>query len=368
MRCLFCVSLLPHALAGLGDVDSLLQYSLKVPTVASSVIVSNFLRDLITKANLTQSKAEEAALRQQTLARPVLGEFVRSARIELKPREELLAKGWSAFFEKASSGGSSNPEDLLEHAKMALLETGALNEMYEASRASSSILQKTEGAVPLDSMLVGFRTSLAPWNNVLKEFSLPLIKATFTLFANFFGPEGNAARLCVSAAVQTDSTYGVHNRWEFGGISIFAGPAKWDNVPGWNFGASGGIDDMKYFDVSDFGWKWTLATEPETFCFFFDICVIDSEGLHRHVASPASPMSLLQEKEESEEIPIHGSTWIEHVWCSPDWTNTPLVIQDEPSGGGASPSPGDVQILKASPDNSDLPNEVWDPQTEESAV
>mmetsp|Transcript_74421 Transcript_74421/g.172458 ORF Transcript_74421/g.172458 Transcript_74421/m.172458 type:complete len:370 (+) Transcript_74421:108-1217(+) len=316
------------AAAELGDVESLLQQSLLAHGTSNSQVVSAYLQQLMANASVTESKLASKPVPLLPNDEARLGDFVKAVGPAVEPQKDVLAEGWKVFYQKASASGSSKPADLLKHAKAALLETGALVEMQKAARASSSALAKTEGAVPLDSMVVGFRTSLAPWNNVLKEFSLPLIKASFNLFSNFFGPEGNAARLCVSAAIVADSTYGVHSRWEFGGIAIFAGAAKWDNVPGWNFGASGGIDNVAYFDVSDFGWKWTLASEPETICFYFDVCVIDSEGLHRKAASALQTDSKVVSSADTAAVDIHGSTSIEHVWCSPDWSNTPLAFED----------------------------------------
>mmetsp|Transcript_17897 Transcript_17897/g.42085 ORF Transcript_17897/g.42085 Transcript_17897/m.42085 type:complete len:374 (-) Transcript_17897:62-1183(-) len=346
------------------DVGSLVQHSLAVPADLHTQVVSSFLHQLMANKSLTESrmKAKQSLEGPNTIGRAVLGELVDKARSTIKTQEDMLNTGWKAFAHRAASGGSSKPHDLLKHAKAALLETGALVEMRQAARASAAMLQGTKGLVPLDSMMVGFRTSLATWNNVLKEFSLPLIKASFTLFANFFGPEGNAARLCLSAAVITDSTYGVHARWEFGGINIFAGPAKWDNVPGWNFGASGGIDDARYFDIADFGWKWTLAHEPETLCFFFDICVIDSEGLHHKATAALQTDAKVQ---SGREVPIHGSTWVEHVWCSPDWTNTPLMIEETGNAGAASRGmPATLYEVEKSKDKTLLKFETWDPETE----
>mmetsp|Transcript_51975 Transcript_51975/g.161294 ORF Transcript_51975/g.161294 Transcript_51975/m.161294 type:complete len:143 (+) Transcript_51975:21-449(+) len=94
-------------------------------------------------------------------------------------------------------------------------------------------------------------------------------------------------------------------------------------------GVSGGLDDIKVFDVADFGWTWTLAREPETVCFFYDICIVDSETLHAGMLQTGSQVLAGREAVGIEEVAKHGSTWIQHVWCSPDWDNTPLVIPDD---------------------------------------
>jgi len=250
---------------------------------------------------------------------------------------------------------------LLRHAKGAFLQTGAVADLRALAVASHRGMSRLgKGAVPMDSMLVGFSTSLAPWNNVLKTLAIPLIKAQFHLFANFYGPSADGVRLCISARTTMDSKYGNHEWNTMGGVSVFAGPGKWDNVPGWSFGAGGGYDGVKYLDAADFGWDWTLAREPETVCFHFDICAVDAETLNTKVEGfdwgTRRFWSLLQTESEARSersgFPSHGSTWVGHTWCDPDWENTPLVLEGEPvykkADGTTTPNPADE----------------WDPQPE----
>mmetsp|Transcript_80885 Transcript_80885/g.187814 ORF Transcript_80885/g.187814 Transcript_80885/m.187814 type:complete len:372 (+) Transcript_80885:61-1176(+) len=305
------------------DAEVLLQQSLL--THAADAVPGR-LEKLIKDRNVTLSGVMSMAqVESQVLREPRVMSTLHGMADEMATglsNKEKFAEGWSEFVRRAKASQDPSAQSLLRQAKSALLQTGAMEEMRKvAARARAT----TEGQVPMDSMVVGFYTSLAPWNNVLKEFSLPLIKAQFGLSANFFGPEGSAARVCVHAYMMLDSTYGPHSRSEFGGIGVFTGPAKWDNVPGWRFGASGGMDNMRLFDVADFGWDWTLSSDPETVGFHFDIAVIDSEGLH---ASALQTNAEVQSEAQSETIPNHGSTYLGHVWCSPDWFNTPLVIED----------------------------------------
>jgi len=274
--------------------------------------------------------------------------------------KDAVARGWKAFYEKSHRATSADPHMLLANAKAAFLETGAFQHMRQmAMVAANASRSSTQGAVPLDSMNVGLSTSVAPWNNILKLFSVPLIKADFSMFTNFFGPDGNAARVCVNANVAVDSSYRVHLRREFSGINVWVGPAKWDNVPGWSFGTSGGFDNMRVLDVADFGWSWTLAREPETISFFYNLCVIDDEALHMGMLQTGSSV---QAVEESAEIPRHGSSWVGHTWCSPDWENTPLVIPDDEvvgstmqEEGGAGEQGSETYFKNA---------EDWDPESE----
>mmetsp|Transcript_49600 Transcript_49600/g.114965 ORF Transcript_49600/g.114965 Transcript_49600/m.114965 type:complete len:363 (-) Transcript_49600:74-1162(-) len=294
----------------------------KTETEVSSLIEKLMLDQNFTLHGLLSLAKEQSRSINNAPTGETVADFAQSSVMAAIGHKAKLAQGWAEFSRLAAGLTNPKPTELLAHAKAALLQTGALSEMREmATKASKT---ETRGGVPLDSMTVGFYTSLAPWNNVLQEFSLPLIKAQFSLFANFFGVEGNAARVCIGAQMALDSTYGVHSRSEFGGIGVFVGPAKWDNVPGWKFGASGGMDNIALFDVADFAWDWTLAKSPETVGFHFDIAVLDSEGLH------ASVLQTKAEIESAEQtIPNHGSTYLQHTWCSPDWFNTPLVIVDE---------------------------------------
>jgi len=272
-------------------------------------------------AALVQERAR--ALGEQGPLREGLAELGRAGAGAFAGRGKRLAKGWDAFAHRAQSLGDAGPQELLEHAKMTLLETGVMQEMrqmaFAASNASRSLAR---GAEPLDSMVVGFKTNLAPWNNVLKEFGLPLLKASFTLFSEFYGSEGNAARLCVGANVDTDSTYWTHRTNEFGGIGLYMGPAKWDNTPGWSFGAGGGIDSMKASEAKDFGWTWTLAHEPKTASFLYDVALIGPDGLKASILQTGAQAP---GEARSTPAPVGGSTWLGHSWCSPDWENTPLA-------------------------------------------
>lgn len=273
---------------------------------------------------------------------------------------EALSRGWKSFFNRAHHLVDPTPEDLLHHAKLALLETGAMTHMRQlAATMSNASRTSTRGAVPMDSMQVGFGTSIAPWNNILKMFGAPLAKVNFDIFTNFFGPQGNAARLCISSSIGADSTYGVHTRAEFGGISVWIGPAKWDNVPGWSFGTGGGFDDVRVWDVADFGWKWTLARTPETVGFYWDILLLDDETLHAGMLQTGSEVQAEQESRRTGDVKRHGTTYIGHTWCSPDWANTPLVLPDDVAVSSSSPDP-------QSKDKTGhvLTSEEWDPESE----
>jgi len=237
------VSLVQHSLAPHTGFGFLTDSEVRVQTYGSTF--ESALADRSIRSTLGMA-SEYSQMMEDLAPKASLAGVVRAGKRAAEGSRDALAQGWKAFYARSRNASAPTPQDLLQNAKAALLETGALEQMRHLAFATAdSSKALSRGAVPLDSMVVGFKTSLAPWNNVLKAFSLPLIKASFTLFANFFGPEGNAARLCLSTSTVADSTYGVHTRWEFGGINIFAGPAKWDNVPGWNFGAGGGLDDLR---------------------------------------------------------------------------------------------------------------------------
>lgn len=365
LRCCALVGLLRVAF-GQDDV-TLLQHSLEPHAeagVSEAAMMQRFLNDDSVKA-ITNMAPEFSGMMNEVAPRDELVDAVKTGQQFHKGFRDSLSKGWKAFSERSRKSTTADPMELLQNAKLALLETGAMQQMrYMAFATANKSRSLSQGAVPLDSMMVGFRTSVAPWNNVLKMFAMPLVKASFTIFTNFFGPDGNAARLCIGAQVAADSTYGTHTRSEFGGVSIWIGPAKWDNVPGWSFGSSGGLDDIKVFDVADFGWTWTLAREPETVCFFYDICIVDSETLHAGMLQTGSEVQSEQGATKAADIPKHGSTWIQHIWCSPDWDNTPLVIPDDaPVSSDTSP----VSASAKQPDGKPYfkaAEEEWDPESD----
>lgn len=360
------------------DDTSLLQHTVQPrmdATTASlsaafkEVLSSNKSRDLIKMAPRYFDMMNDVAPRASLLS------MAKTIKKETDKNREVLGKGWNLFFDRSHGASDPAPRALLHQAKVALLETGAMEQMRRMAVSAAKHQASTQGVVPLDSMVVGFKTSFAPWNAVLKQFSMPLLKAQFSMFTNFFGPEGNAARLCLGAHVAIDSTYGVHSQWEFGGVNMFVGPTKWDNVPGWQFGATGGVDNLKYFDAADFGWSWTLAQEPETIGFYFDMNLIDSEGLHAVVLQTAN--QVVEEVAKSGDIKNHGSSSLGHIWCSPDWDNTPLTVEGTAPGAGAkSAAKGAPAKLMSkmpvaesqptAPPQEALKAESWDPQTEEA--
>jgi len=252
---------------------------------------------------------------------------------EADEHKAKLTSFWDKFVNRASKSTKANPEELLGHAKAALVETGAmsaLKKMAMEGKRSSDLLtgKRSRGAVPLDSMVIGFTSSLAPWNNLLMKMGIPLIKAKFELFANMFGPTGKDARICIASYVQCDSKFGANENSEYGATTLFVGPAKWDNVPGWSFGSGGGFEKIKVVDVADFGWKWTFAYEPETVGFFFDIQLLDSKQRQQPLALLEMGNNVTQTK--ITPPPTHGSTWFGHTWCSPDWTNYPMILEEPP--------------------------------------
>merc|ERR1719245_442746 len=244
-------------------------------------------------------------------------------------RRDRIAETWEIFQKKAQASKMTDPATLLGHAKAAFLQTGAMADLKAMATAQFNSTRKlARGVVPLDSLMLGFSTSVAPWNNILKMFHIPLIKAQFTMFANFYGRMGDGQRICISSQTAIDSAYnspeGLHDKNEFGGVTMIVGPAKWDNVPGWQFGSSGGFDYVKLVDVADFGWQWTLAREPETVGFWYLVNIIKTMR-----GSPGKVMSVLQTDAYKRRIHTHGSTWVGHPWCSPDWENTPLMLEPE---------------------------------------
>eukprot|EP00413_Alexandrium_margalefii_P041841 CAMPEP_0204603484 /NCGR_PEP_ID=MMETSP0661-20131031/57293_1 /ASSEMBLY_ACC=CAM_ASM_000606 /TAXON_ID=109239 /ORGANISM="Alexandrium margalefi, Strain AMGDE01CS-322" /LENGTH=361 /DNA_ID=CAMNT_0051614551 /DNA_START=72 /DNA_END=1157 /DNA_ORIENTATION=+ len=350
------------ALVGLAhgqDGVALLQHSLE-PHAEAGAVLNRMLEQ---HGPMIRKGPEFAEMMGDFAPSSYLGGTVEAGKKYGAGFKAAVTRGWKAFFDKSHRSSRADPQTLLSNAKTALIETGAMQQMrHLAATTMNASRSSVQGAVPLDSMMVGFRTSVAPWNNVLKMFAMPLVKASFTVFTNFFGPDGNAARLCIGAQVAADSTYGTHTRSEFGGVNIWIGPAKWDNVPGWSFGSSGGLDDIKVFDVADFGWTWTLAREPETVCFFYDICIVDSETLHAGMIQTQSQVETAAEAEKAADIAKHGSTWIQHIWCSPDWDNTPLVIPDDApvssDQGGASMKDSKPYFKAAEA------AEEWDPESE----
>jgi len=251
-----------------------------------------------------------------------------------------LLRGWVAFYERSRSFRNPKPQQLLQNAELALIETGAMEEMRYMAVSAAKASRSLWNVVPLDSVNLGYKTSFAPWNNLLQFLKLPLVKATFGLWVNFFGPYGDAARVCVSAFGTLDSQYGQHKTHEFSGINFWMGLANWENVPGWSFGSSIGSDDGSddFPKQPDFGWSWTLAREPETSCFYFDVCVIDSEGLHANTPNATGAWLQMRSELGSKGSPValvpevrkrHGSTYLGHTWCSPNWVNTPLVLRED---------------------------------------
>jgi len=331
---------LPSLAAALFDAQALVQHSLGPQSTRGG---EELLRRQLHMSNLTLARMASLIQEQRRLiggqgsTREVMDLVAKDNEQTLghHKSQKILSHAWKEIFRRVNTSGASNPYAMLQQAKAALIQTGAMEVMRNSALRSSRVLKKAEGTVPLDSMVVGFRSSIAPWNNLFKMFAWPLVKAQVTLFTNFFGPQGNAARLCLTSDVACDSTYYAHRVSEFSGINVIAGPAKWDNVPGWTFGTSGGLDDYGPFSVADFGWKWTLAKEPETVNFQWDLTLADSETLQAHTHTHVERANLLQTEaeamKESEKrfIQTHGSTWFGHTWCSPEWENTPLVIPDE---------------------------------------
>eukprot|EP00420_Gonyaulax_spinifera_P029087 CAMPEP_0197898208 /NCGR_PEP_ID=MMETSP1439-20131203/43479_1 /TAXON_ID=66791 /ORGANISM="Gonyaulax spinifera, Strain CCMP409" /LENGTH=354 /DNA_ID=CAMNT_0043518907 /DNA_START=39 /DNA_END=1103 /DNA_ORIENTATION=+ len=342
---LLLLPILVPAAASLDDAEVLLQHAAQETATTSGLLSDLLQRFNITSEMLRQSTPEfknPAGTRAAVATMKDMGEL----------HKERLAEGWKEFAKRASASPDANPEELMQHAKTALMQTGAWQSMKAVAKAASNSSKqltgkRTRGAVPLDSMIMGFSSSLAPWNNMFKSWGIPLIKAKFELFANFFGPTGDAGRLCIAAKTQLDSDYGSHDHSEFGAITTFAGPAKWDNVPGWKFGSGGGWSNVKIIDVADFNWEWTYAYEPETVGFFFDLDLVDSDGLKEMptLLQTGSGIS------KSGQLPSHGSTWFGHTWCSPDWTNYPMVLEEPPRLAMATPAPFVKTII--SPDEYD---------------
>jgi len=267
-------------------------------------------------------------------------------------RRQRIAKTWELFEAKAKAANNPEPEALMRHAKSAFLQTGAMADLKAMAKAQFNSTRKlARGVVPLDSMMLGFSTSVAPWNNVLKLFHIPLIKIQFSLFANFYGPMEEGQRICISSSVGIDSDYNtpsaLHATNEFGGVTMMVGPAKWDNVPGWMFGTAGGFNNVNLVDVSDFGWQWTLSRDPETVGFMYLVNIIQTMRGYK-----GKIMSVLQTDAHKRRIYSHGSTWVGHTWCSPDWENTPLILED--------PVIHNTTLKKAEVN----PADSWDPEPE----
>jgi len=270
-------------------------------------------------------------------------------------RRQRIARTWKIFEERAQKANNPDPTALLGHAKAAFLQTGAMADLKAMAKAQFNSTRKlARGTVPLDSMMLGFTTSVAPWNNVLKMFHIPLIKLQFSLFANFYGPMDDGQRMCVSSNIAIDSDYNsvhsLHSSNEFGGVTMMVGPAKWDNVPGWQFGSSGGFNNVNIVDVADFGWQWTLSRAPETVGFMYLVNLIQTMRGYKGKVKPV----LLQADAHKRRISSHGSTWVGHTWCSPDWENSPLMLEEEIKHN--------TTVVKQAETN---PADSWDPQPED---
>lgn len=223
-----------------------------------------------------------------------------------------LGKGWSRFRELSGRAPEPSAAELLKLARRTLLETGAIGEMREVALSTASILgnMSSRGAT-LDSTLVGFKTPVAAWNNLFQNFSIPATKASFSLFANFVGPQANAVRLCIMESVAANNT----TRYEVAGTNVWAGRAKWDEVPGWSFGTG-----------SSRGWRWTLEAEPEVALYHSHVLDLDAK---RVVLAAASREQFL-----IDEAVDLASVWMGHTWCGQDWEVVPLVLQDQPGSLG----------------------------------
>mmetsp|Transcript_65219 Transcript_65219/g.196856 ORF Transcript_65219/g.196856 Transcript_65219/m.196856 type:complete len:361 (-) Transcript_65219:166-1248(-) len=353
--CALCLALAGHGAALAVDRDAGFQAKAETSSTSFTAAIKDMVNDKGIQDLMANGGRKHSAFMSEPANKAAIARFAADTRRAMHAGlKEKMRNGWKMFRERTNDANIADPTKLLEHARVALLQSGAMSEMRQMARASMNASRSmTKGSVPLDSMIVGFATGFAPWSNVLHSFGLPMIKARFELFSNFFGPEGNAARLCVSSVVAADSTYFKSKGSDFEGINLFAGPAKWDNVPGWGFSASGGMDDMKYFDATDFAWEWTLAKNPETIAFSFEASLISAEDLKLAlVQTNSEAKSEAQSESKAEAIPVHASTGFGHTWCSPDWANTPLVLPEE------SPIAG---LKTAEPY---FKTEEWDPEAE----
>merc|ERR1719220_3136321 len=108
------------------------------------------------------------------------------------------------------------------------------------------------------------------------------------------------------------------------------GPTKWDNVPGWAFGAGGGFNYVKWLDVADFVWEWTFSYQPETVGFYYLVPLAanfrEKKGAVISVLQTESKVQTEAKvrTESKAGLPTHGNTWIGHTWCSPDWFSYPM--------------------------------------------
>jgi len=326
-----------HAVTG-TDVESMIQSSLSAQgsqakrassgTTSFSEAASQEMKRLnMTEAAMSKAVTSTlAAVRGQASTRAAAGNLLRDVRQALGERERRLKKAWEKFLHSANASGmKSTPQELLEKAKAALTQTHAMSEMQDVVReVSQSLAEKPADKLlgNFDSLMVGVGTTLAPWNYFLLELDLRLTKTQWRVFLNFKVDEPWVKRLCFGVATATDTKYGSLEHKMLNGIELVAGASKWENIPGWSFGVGDVVDPFTVPMISDFGWKWTLSTHPESQCMYFDVGLIDSdalplpEPLKKGVSFSALQTSLHKGAKEEALALLHGSLFFEHTWCT----------------------------------------------------
>eukprot|EP00418_Pyrodinium_bahamense_P092010 CAMPEP_0179037674 /NCGR_PEP_ID=MMETSP0796-20121207/14248_1 /TAXON_ID=73915 /ORGANISM="Pyrodinium bahamense, Strain pbaha01" /LENGTH=166 /DNA_ID=CAMNT_0020733985 /DNA_START=60 /DNA_END=557 /DNA_ORIENTATION=- len=77
-------------------------------------------------------------------------------------RRGVLARGWRAFYERSREFVNPKPQQLLQTAKLALVETGAMEEMRQMAVAAGNaqgVSWNWTKVMTLNSMMVGFKAT-----------------------------------------------------------------------------------------------------------------------------------------------------------------------------------------------------------------
>eukprot|EP00418_Pyrodinium_bahamense_P098886 CAMPEP_0179037204 /NCGR_PEP_ID=MMETSP0796-20121207/14009_1 /TAXON_ID=73915 /ORGANISM="Pyrodinium bahamense, Strain pbaha01" /LENGTH=588 /DNA_ID=CAMNT_0020733507 /DNA_START=76 /DNA_END=1838 /DNA_ORIENTATION=- len=331
------------------DVESMIQHSFKAqaslavgePTGSPfETIMSRRMSEFnVTRGVLLKAMEREVPLmKEQASLKTAVGNFLREAVKTLKDSHDRLQDGLKDL---ADNSSNSTVEGLLTRGEAFFRQSGALDKLKTMAKGE---WERFAMSGPIfDSYVFGFEIpKLAP---SLVEEHTAITGATARIFANI-DFKGSDVRICVNAGAQADPNAGWMSQFlkETGKekekerkklyeilprINPFVGVARWKNLPGWSFGAQAFLN-FPFIGPSDLGWKWTLSKEPETACYFFDICTAGCNLLKVH--QPPSALQTEGEVVADEALeaeggldtegvvnwPIRVPTFVEHTWCTED--------------------------------------------------
>jgi len=329
-----------HAVTG-TDMESMIQQSLimaEQPAQSFDSIMDRRMSD----SNVTWAAVRQAMERDLPLIKGegslknAVGGFIREASKTLKGEHERLREGLADFVSNTSDVGTI--EGLLRKGEAFFRESGALDRLKAITQTEWKHFQQSW---PLfDSFVFGFEVpKLTP--SLQKELPSGITGGTGRIFVNM-NFEGVDVRICLSAAAQADPNANWKSQFEkekekatpklyetLPRINPFAGVAKWKNLPSWSFGVQAFLN-LAFVGPSDLGWKWSLSKEPETACYFFDICTAGCNRLKVHqpsalqtddelvAAEVLQPEGSLVAADGPVVWPIRVPTFVEHTWCTED--------------------------------------------------